>query len=125
MHNLAKEYDFTPSQRWQKPIIGFLDKHWIKLHSAYKLTVSVADMHNCTKVVGPQPFWAADFTRYNFILGYPWLMEVDLKICFKTGTFKWWNYQELKGCILVTNLKHILNDIALGEMVYILHPKEY
>ena len=50
--------------------------------------MSVANMHNYTKVVGPQPFWAADFTRYNFILIYPWLIEVDLKIYFKTGTFE-------------------------------------
>ena len=85
---MAKEYNLTPSQRWQKPIIGFLDEHWIKLHSAYKLTVSVADMHNHTKVVGPQPFWAADFTRYGFILGYLWLTEIDPKIHFKTGTFE-------------------------------------
>jgi hypothetical protein len=33
--------------------------------------VLVADMHNRTKVVGPQPFWAADFIGYNLILRYP------------------------------------------------------
>jgi len=33
--------------------------------------VLVADMHNYTKVVGPQPFWAANFIGYNFILRYP------------------------------------------------------
>ena len=51
----------------------------------------MTDMHNCTKVVKPQPFWAADFAGYNFIFRYLWLIEMDFKICFKTGTFKWWN----------------------------------
>jgi hypothetical protein len=124
-NDLAKEYDFTPSLRWRKPIAGFLDEHWIKLYSVYEFTVLVADMHNCTKVVGPQPFWAADFTGYNFILGYPWLTEIDPKIYFKTGIFKWWNDQELEGRILVMNFEYILDNIVLGEMVYILHPKEY
>ena len=50
--------------------------------------VLVADIYNRTKVVGPQPFWAADFIGYNLILRYPWLTEVDPKIYFKTGTFK-------------------------------------
>ncbi len=50
--------------------------------------MSITNMHNYTKVVRPQPFWAADFTRYGFILGYLWLTEIDFKICFKTITFK-------------------------------------
>ena len=50
--------------------------------------MSVVDMHNCTKVVGPQPFWVADFTEYDFILGYPWLVKADPKIYFKIKTFK-------------------------------------
>ena len=87
-HDLAKEHELTLSLKWWKPIISFLDKHWIKLHSAYKLTVLVTNMHNCIKVVSPQPFWVADFTRYNLILRYLWLVEADFKICFKTGTFK-------------------------------------
>ena len=45
-------------------------------------------MHDRTKVVGPQPFWAADFVGYNLILRYPWLIEVDPKIRFKIGAFK-------------------------------------
>jgi hypothetical protein len=85
---LAKKYNFTLLLRWRKPITGFLDKYWIKLYNAYELTVSVADMHNYTKVVGPQPFWAADFTKYNFIFKYLWLVKVNPKIYFKIGTFK-------------------------------------
>ena len=87
-HNLAKKHELTLLQKWQKPIAGFLDKHWIKLHSAYKLIMLIADIHNCTKVVGPQPFWAADFAGYDFIFEYLWLAEVDFKIHFKTGTFE-------------------------------------
>ena len=124
-HDLAKEHELTPSLRWRKPIAGFLDEHRIKLHSAHELTVSVTDIHNCTKVVGPQPFWAADFVGYDLILGYPWLAEADPKIRFKTGTFEWWNDQESEGRISVTNLEHILDDVARGETVYVLHPKEY
>jgi hypothetical protein len=55
-YDLVKEHKLIPSLRWRKPIIGFLDKHRIKLHSVHELIVSVADMHNRTKVVGPQPF---------------------------------------------------------------------
>jgi len=67
----------------------------------------------------------ADFKGYNLILGYPWLAEVDFKIRFKTGAFKWWNNKELKGRILLASLKDILEDIALGETVYALYLKEY
>jgi hypothetical protein len=87
--------------------------------------VLVADIHNRTKVVGPQPFWAADFAGYNLILGYPWLVEVDPKIYFKIGTFKWWNNKESEGRILLISLKDILEDIELDEIVYVLHLKEY
>ncbi len=45
--------------------------------------MSMTDMYNYTKVVGPQPFWAADFTRYDFIFKYLWLVKADLKIYFK------------------------------------------
>ena len=55
-YNLVKEHKLIPSLRHRKPIVGFLDKYWIKLYSAYKLTVLVADIHNRTKVVSPQPF---------------------------------------------------------------------
>jgi len=82
-------------------------------------------MYNYTKVVGPQPFWAANFVNYNFILRYLWLVEIDLKIYFKIGAFKWWNNKELEGCILLISLKDILEDITLGEIVYALHLKEY
>ena len=68
---MVKEYKLTLSLRWRKPIIGFLDKYRIKLYSAYELIVLVADIYNYTKVVGPQPFWAANFVGYNFILRYP------------------------------------------------------
>jgi len=53
--------------------------------------VLVTDIHNHTKVVKPQLFWAADFIGYDLILRYPWLAEINPKICFKIGTFKWWN----------------------------------
>jgi len=82
-------------------------------------------MHNCTKVVGPQPFWVANFEGYNLILGYPWLVEVDPKIRFKIGAFKWWNDKELEGRILLASLKDILEDMALGKTVYALYLKEY
>ena len=87
-YDLTKKHELTLLQRHWKPITGFLDEHWIKLHSAYKLTVLMADMHNCTKVVGLQPFWATNFAGYDFILKYLWLAKTDPKICFKTGTFK-------------------------------------
>jgi len=87
-YDLAKKHELTLLQKWWKPITGFLDEHWIKLHSTYKFTMSVADMHNCTKVIGLQLFWAANFAGYNFILRYLWLAEADPKIYFKTGTFK-------------------------------------
>ena len=124
-YNLVKEHKLIPLLKQWKPIVGFLDKHWIKLHSAHKLIVLVANMHNHTKVVGPQPFQAADFVGYNLILRYPQLAEVDLKICFKIGAFKQWNNKELKGRILLTSLKDILKDIVLGEIVYALYLKEY
>ena len=82
-------------------------------------------MHNHTKVVGPQLFWAADFVGYNLIFRYLWLVEADLKICFKTGIFKWWNNQESEGYISVITLKHIINNIALSKIIYVLHPKKY
>ena len=50
--------------------------------------ISVANIHNYTKVVNPQPFWAADFINYNFIFRYFWLIKIDFKIRFKIGTFK-------------------------------------
>ena len=124
-YDLAKEHELTPSLRWRKPIASFLDEHRIKLHSAHELTVSVADMHNHTKVVGPQPFWAADFAGYDLILGYPWLAEADPKIRFKTGAFEWWNDNESEGRISLTSLEDILENIAPDETVYALHPKEY
>jgi len=49
--------------------------------------MSVTNIYNRIKVVGPQPFWAADFTKYDFIFGYFWLAKVDFKIYFKTRTF--------------------------------------
>ena len=52
-------------------------------------------------------------------------MEVDPKIRFKTGAFKWWNDKELEGRILLTSLKDILENVALGETVYALYLKEY
>ena len=67
----------------------------------------------------------ANFIGYNLILGYPWLAEVDFKIRFKIGAFKWWNDKELEGHILLISLKDILEDIALGEIVYALYLKEY
>ena len=51
-YNLVKEYKLIPSLKWRKPITGFLNKYWIKLYSAYKLTVSVINIYNCTKEVG-------------------------------------------------------------------------
>jgi len=50
--------------------------------------VLVADIHNRTKVISPQTFWVAEFIGYNLIFRYPWLMEADFKIRFKTGAFK-------------------------------------
>ena len=91
----------------------------------YKLTVLVADIHNRTKVVGPQPFQAANFIGYNLILRYPQLIEVDPKIRFKIGTFKQWNNKELEGRMLLISLKDILEDIELDKIVYILYLKEY
>ena len=85
----------------------------------------VVNIHNYTKVVGPQLFWAANFVGYNFIFKYLQLIKVDFKIYFKIGAFKQWNNKELKGCILLISLKDILEDIALGEIVYALHLKEY
>ena len=85
---MVKEYELIPLLRWRKPITGFLNKYWIKLYSIYKLTVLVTNIYNCTKEVGPQPFWAADFIGYNLIFKYLWLAEVDPKIYFKIGTFK-------------------------------------
>jgi len=67
----------------------------------------------------------ANFIGYNLILKYPWLTEVDPKIYFKTGAFKWWNDEELEGRILLISLKDILEDIAPGKIVYALHLKEY
>jgi len=90
-HDLAKKHELTLLQKWWKSITGFLDEYWIKLHSAYKFTVLVANMHNCTKIVGPQFFWAANFAGYNFIFKYFWLAEADPKIYFKIETFEWWN----------------------------------
>jgi len=52
-------------------------------------------------------------------------VEVDPKIRFKIGAFKWWNDEELEGCISLISLKDILEDVALGEIVYALYPKEY
>jgi len=87
--------------------------------------VLVANIYNRTKVVGPQPFWVANFVGYNLILRYPWLVEADPKIRFKIGAFKWWNDEELEGRILLISLKDILEDVALGETVYALYLKEY
>jgi len=67
----------------------------------------------------------ADFVGYNLILRYSWLAEADLKICFKIGAFKWWNDEELEGRISLISLKDILEDVALGKIVYALHLKEY
>jgi len=67
----------------------------------------------------------ANFVGYDLILRYPWLAKADLKIHFKTGAFKWWNNKELEGRILLISLKDILEDIALGEIVYALYLKEY
>ena len=67
----------------------------------------------------------ADFAGYDLIFRYLWLVETDPKIYFKTGTFKWWNGQELKGHISVITLKHIINNVAPGKTIYVLHPKEY
>ena len=91
----------------------------------YKLIVLVANIYNRTKVVSPQPFQAVDFAGYNLILRYPQLIEVDPKIRFKTGTFKWWNDKELKGRILLISLKDILEDIEPDKIVYVLYLKEY
>ena len=124
-YSLVKEHKFILLLKWWKPIIGFLDKYQIKLYSTYKLIVLVTNIYNYTKVVSPQPFQVADFIRYNLIFRYLWLIEVDPKIYFKTGTFKQQNNQELEGRILVINLKYILDNIALGETVYILYLKEY
>ena len=55
-YNLVKEHKLILLLKWRKPIIGFLDKYWINLYSAYKLTVLVTDMHNRTKKVSLQPF---------------------------------------------------------------------
>jgi len=52
-YDLVKEHELILLLRWRKPIVGFLDEHWIKLHSAHKLTVLVADIYNHTKVVSP------------------------------------------------------------------------
>ena len=52
-------------------------------------------------------------------------MEVDPKIYFKTGTFKWWNDKELEGRILLISLKDILEDIEPDKIVYVLYLKEY
>ena len=87
--------------------------------------VLVANIYNRTKVISPQPFQVANFIGYNLILGYPWLVKVDFKIRFKIGAFKQWNDKELEGCILLISLKYILEDIALGEIVYALYLKEY
>ena len=124
-YNLVKEHKLILLLKQQKPIIGFLDKHQIKLYSTYKLIVLVANIYNRTKVVGLQPFQAANFVGYNLILRYPWLVEADSKIHFKTGAFKQQNNKELEGRILLISLKDILKDIALGEIVYALYLKEY
>ena len=67
----------------------------------------------------------ADFAGYNLILRYPWLAEADPKIRFKTGTFKWWNDEELEGRILLISLKDILEDVEPDKTVYVLYLKEY
>ena len=87
-YDLVKEYKLVPLLKQRKPIIGFLNKHQINLHSTYKLTVSVTNIYNHTKEISPQPFQVADFAGYNLIFKYPWLAEVDFKIHFKTETFK-------------------------------------
>ena len=90
-YDLVKEYKLVPLLRWRKPIAGFLDEYQINLYSTYKLIVLVTNIHNYTKEVSPQPFQVADFVGYNLIFGYFQLIEVDLKIYFKTGIFKQWN----------------------------------
>ena len=50
--------------------------------------VLIADIYNRIKVVGPQPFQAADFVDYNFIFKYLQLIKADFKIYFKIKTFK-------------------------------------
>ena len=51
-YNLVKEYKLVPLLKWRKPIIGFLDKYWIKLYSVCKLTVLVTNIHDYIKEVG-------------------------------------------------------------------------
>ena len=51
-YDLVKEYKLVLLLKWWKPIVGFLNKHQINLYSAYKLTVSVTNIYNCTKEVG-------------------------------------------------------------------------
>ena len=87
-YNLVKEYKLILLLKWQKPIIGFLNKHQINLYSTYKLTMLVINIYNYTKEVSPQPFQVANFINYNLIFKYPQLIKVDLKIHFKTGTVK-------------------------------------
>ena len=89
------------------------------------LIVLVANIYNYTKVVSLQPFQTANFVGYNLIFRYPQLIEVDFKIRFKIGAFKQQNNKELEGRILLISLKDILENIALGEIVYALYLKEY
>ncbi|KAF2827149.1 hypothetical protein CC86DRAFT_406369 [Ophiobolus disseminans] len=103
-----------------KPVASFLDNNQLRIYKPYDLSLTSSDSQGVEKSVGPQRFWAADFSGYDLVLGYPWLREADPKILFSTGEVKWWDQEEKR--LSVVSVEHLLKDIQHSERAYVLHP---
>jgi hypothetical protein len=79
----------TPKTSRRQPMAMFLDDKELRIHGFCQLTLDCPDSMGTSKQVGPETFWAADFSGYDLVLGYPWLAEADPCIRFAKGTFEW------------------------------------
>jgi hypothetical protein len=117
---MVDRFGLDHSLFYSKPVATFIDSNHLQLNKPYDLSLRCRDSAGTEKIVGPQRFWAANFTGYDLILGYPWLREADPKIRFSTGDFQWW--PEGENRINVVSAEALMYNIQPGERAYVLHP---
>jgi hypothetical protein len=111
----------TPKTSRRQPMAMFLDDKELRIHGSCQLTLDCPDSMGTSKQVGPETFWAADFSGYDLVLGYPWLAEADPCIRFAKGTFEWFTADAER--IQLASVSDLFGDLQPGEQPYLLHPK--
>jgi hypothetical protein len=64
---MVDRFGLDHSLFYSKPVATFIDSNHLQLNKPYDLSLRCRDSAGTEKIVGPQRFWAANFTGYDLI----------------------------------------------------------